>query len=46
MVQEKLNLEWSPEQIAAHLRAAFPATPSWHICHETIYQGIHQVEAG
>ncbi|WP_244972631.1 IS30 family transposase [Paramicrobacterium fandaimingii] len=41
VVQEKLNLEWSPEQIAAHLRAAFPDTPSWHICHETMYQGLY-----
>jgi len=40
-VTEKLELEWSPEQIAAHLRAAFPDQPSWHVCHETIYQALY-----
>ena len=39
VVQDKLDMEWSREQIAAHLRLAFPARPSWHLCHETIYQG-------
>ena len=34
-VQAKLELEWSPEQIAAWLRAAYPSRPSWHVCHET-----------
>jgi transposase, IS30 family len=38
-VQDKLEVEWSPEQIAAHLRMAFPDKPSWHLCHETIYPG-------
>jgi transposase, IS30 family len=41
-VQAKLELEWSPEQIAAHLRAAFPDRPDWHVCHETIYQALYQ----
>ena len=40
-VQSKLELEWSPEQIAAHLRSAFPDRPDWHVCHETIYQGLY-----
>ena len=40
VVQEKLEIEWSPEQIAAHLRITFPDTPSWHLCHETIYQAL------
>jgi transposase, IS30 family len=38
VVQAKLELEWSPQQIAGYLRAAFPDRPSWHLCHETIYQ--------
>ena len=42
-IQAKLELEWSPEQIAAHLRAAYPASPRWHVCHETIYQ-VGQLE--
>ena len=36
IVQDKLELEWSPEQIAAHLRQAYPDRPAWHLCHETI----------
>jgi transposase, IS30 family len=41
LVQTKLELEWSPEQIAAHLREAFPDRPQWHICHETIYRALY-----
>jgi transposase, IS30 family len=40
-VQAKLELEWSPEQIAAHLRRAYPDRPAWHVCHETIYQALY-----
>jgi IS30 family transposase len=40
-VQAKLELEWSPEQIAAWLRAAYPDRPSWHVCHETVYQALY-----
>lgn len=41
VVQAKLELEWSPAQIAAHLRRDYPARPAWHLCHETIYQGLY-----
>jgi IS30 family transposase len=41
VVQAKLELEWSPEQVAAWLRRAHPDRPSWHVCHETIYQAIY-----
>jgi transposase, IS30 family len=41
LVQSKLELEWSPEQIAAHLRSAYPDRRDWHLCHETIYQGLY-----
>jgi IS30 family transposase len=41
VVQAKLELEWSPEQIAAQLRSAYPAIPRWHVCHETIYQALY-----
>jgi IS30 family transposase len=34
-VQSKLDLEWSPEQIASHLRTRWPDHPG-HLCHETI----------
>ena len=45
-VQTKLDLEWSPEQISAHLRIAFPGTPGWHVCHETIYQALYRGSRG
>ena len=41
VVQHRLEMDWSPEQIAAHLRTAFPEQRSWHICHETIYQALY-----
>ncbi|MBW0089278.1 IS30 family transposase [Pseudonocardia sp. KRD-184] len=41
LVQAKLELEWSPEQIAAHLRIAHPDCRDWHLCHETIHQGLY-----
>jgi IS30 family transposase len=40
-VQAKLELEWSPEQIAAYLRRTFPDRPDWHVSHETIYQALY-----
>lgn len=40
-VEDKLELKWSPEQIAAWLRAEYPHRPSWHVCHETIYQVLY-----
>ena len=39
-VEAKLELEWSPEQIAGWLRTTFPDRTEWHVCHETIYQAI------
>jgi IS30 family transposase len=45
-VQAKLEPEWSPEQIAAHLRRAFPDRPRWHVCHETIYQALYRGTSG
>jgi transposase, IS30 family len=40
-VQDKLEEEWSPAQIAAHLRETHPERPEWHLCHETIYQALY-----
>lgn len=38
----KLLRGWSPEQIAGRLKhVQYPDDPSWHICHETIYQFIY-----
>jgi transposase, IS30 family len=41
VVQAKLEVEWSPEQIAAYLRREYPDRLSWHVCHETIYQALY-----
>jgi IS30 family transposase len=41
VVAAQLELEWSPEQIAVHLRSAYPDRPSWHLCPETIYQALY-----
>jgi transposase, IS30 family len=41
LVSEKLDLEWSPEQIAAHLRSVYPERRAWHLCTETIYQALY-----
>lgn len=41
VVVAKLQLDWSPEQIAAHLRLTYPDRPAWHVCHETIYQALY-----
>lgn len=46
VVQEKLGLEWSPEQISARLRLEHPGHPGWHICHETIYQALYNPARG
>lgn len=44
LVQNKLQLQWSPEQIAAWLRTEHPGRRDWHVCHETIYQVCISVE--
>lgn len=41
LVQGKLQLQWSREQIVGWLRTQHPDRPEWHVCHETIYQGIY-----
>jgi IS30 family transposase len=40
-VKAKLTLEWSPQQIAAWLRATNPDRRSWYAYPETIYQGLY-----
>ena len=45
-IQQKLELEWSPEQIAAWLRSEYPEQRSWHVCHETIYQALYNGAKG
>jgi IS30 family transposase len=40
-VQERLNVQDSPEQIAGRLPFEFPDDPAMRISHETIYQAIY-----
>ena len=46
MVQDKLELEWSPEQISGWLRQEHPDESGWHVCHETIYQAVYNPARG
>ena len=39
-VATKLALEWSPQQIAGWLRAAYPDEAAMHVSHETIYVSL------
>jgi IS30 family transposase len=41
VVAQRLEAAWSPEQIAATLKADFPGQPEMHVSHETIYQSIY-----
>ncbi|NKY24932.1 Transposase InsI for insertion sequence element IS30A [Nocardia gamkensis] len=44
VVQAKLELDWSPQQISVWLRREYPAQPGWHVSHETIYQALYNAE--
>ncbi len=47
LVQEKLQLEWSPEQMAGWLRVSHPERTNWHLCLKTICQALyHAQESG
>ncbi|MEU0886253.1 IS30 family transposase [Lentzea sp. NPDC005914] len=41
VIQDGLDLRWSPEQIVARLRRDFPDRPELHVVHETIYQSLY-----
>lgn len=40
IVAEKLQLAWSPEQIAGWLKRCYPEDESLHVSHETIYRSL------
>lgn len=40
LVAEKLQRDWSPEQIAGWLRHTFPEDARVHVSHETIYRSL------
>src|SRR5499425_1881188 len=40
-VVRKLELNWSPEQIAGWLKRAYPETEAWCVSHETIYRSLY-----
>ena len=40
MVEEKLALDWSPEQVARWLERTFPDRPEMRVSHETIYLSL------
>lgn len=39
-VAGKLEMQWSPEQIAGWLKRAYPDNGSYHVSHETIYRSL------
>jgi len=40
MVAEKLQLQWSPQQIAGWLKREYPGKEDYHVSHETIYKTL------
>jgi transposase, IS30 family len=41
VVEERLEHQWSPRQIAEWLPRAFPDDPEMRVCHETIYMSLY-----
>ncbi|TWP37438.1 IS30 family transposase, partial [Leekyejoonella antrihumi] len=41
LVQERLCVRWSPEQISNHLATTFPDRAEMRVCPETIYQALY-----
>ena len=40
LVEAKLRLNWSPEQIAGWLKRTYPGEEAYHVSHETIYRSL------
>jgi len=41
LVADKLQLEWSPQQIAGWLQRTYPDDESYQVSHETIYRSLY-----
>lgn len=41
MVASKLQLQWSPEQVAGWLKQLFTGFEEYHVSHETIYRSLY-----
>lgn len=41
IVASKLQLQWSPEQIAGWLKQAYPSDKEFQVSHETIYRSLY-----
>lgn len=41
VVEQKLGLDWAPQQIAAWLVNTYPDDPTLHVSHETIYRALY-----
>ena len=42
VVAKKLAKKWSPAQISRWLRRRYRRRPAWHLCAETIYEGVYR----
>lgn len=42
VVAKKLAKKWSPAQISRWLRRRYRRRPTWHLCTETIYEGVYR----
>lgn len=40
LVADKLQLQWSPEQVAGWLKHTYPCDQGFHVSHETIYRTL------
>jgi IS30 family transposase len=41
VVEAKLALKWSPQQISRWLQGTYPGDPEMHVSHETIYMSLY-----
>jgi IS30 family transposase len=46
IVRQKLSVRWSPEQIAQHLKRAYPCDTRMQVSHESIYTYIYILPRG